>query len=69
MLLVATGADPFRLARRLVSLATKRLRAQLLSGGRNDDEDARPGPVARFVDTFGWCTWDSFYTMVTPEGN
>lgn len=23
---------------------------------------------ASFVDTFGWCTWDSFYTMVTPEG-
>lgn len=24
--------------------------------------------AASFVDTFGWCTWDSFYTMVTPEG-
>mmetsp|Transcript_18004 Transcript_18004/g.23702 ORF Transcript_18004/g.23702 Transcript_18004/m.23702 type:complete len:953 (+) Transcript_18004:80-2938(+) len=21
-----------------------------------------------FLDTFGWCTWDSFYTQVTPEG-
>lgn len=27
-----------------------------------------PMATASFVDTFGWCTWDSFYTMVTPEG-
>ncbi|CAN0114655.1 unnamed protein product [Ectocarpus sp. 12 AP-2014] len=32
-----------------------------------DDED-KERPVASFVDSFGWCTWDSFYTMVTPEG-
>ncbi|CAM9194986.1 unnamed protein product, partial [Phaeothamnion confervicola] len=26
------------------------------------------GRPPRFVDHFGWCTWDSFYTMVTPAG-
>lgn len=79
VLLVATGPDPFRLVRRLVREATERLRAQLqslsLEGGRGGDlvGDGRgDGPkdalAASFVDTFGWCTWDSFYTMVSPEG-
>ncbi|CAN0361930.1 unnamed protein product, partial [Ectocarpus sp. 13 AM-2016] len=32
------------------------------------DDEGKERPVASFVDSFGWCTWDSFYTMVTPEG-
>lgn len=38
--------------------------------GRGDGRGGGPKDAltASFVDTFGWCTWDSFYTMVTPEG-
>ncbi|CBN77415.1 Alpha-galactosidase, family GH36 [Ectocarpus siliculosus] len=32
------------------------------------DDEGKGRPVASFVDSLGWCTWDSFYTMVTPEG-
>lgn len=41
-------------------------------GGDSVGDGRGDGPkealAASFVDTFGWCTWDSFYTMVTPEG-
>ncbi|CAM9672683.1 unnamed protein product, partial [Laminaria digitata] len=37
-------------------------------GTEEEEEEEEEGAVAEFVDTFGWCTWDSFYTMVTPEG-
>lgn len=67
ILLVATGQDPFRLARRVVGEATKRLKDQL-GLARVSEGYAQPVKAAGFADTFGWCTWDSFYTMVTPEG-
>lgn len=35
---------------------------------RGDIHEPEHALVASFLDTFGWCTWDSFYTMVTPEG-
>lgn len=73
VMLVAVGPDPFRLVRRLVHEAIRRLKTQLnlRDGGAGADgvmipvEETR---VASFVDQFGWCTWDSFYTMVSPEG-
>ena len=73
---MAVGVDPFRLVRRLVHESTERIRAQLgasdgeatgaATGGTEDKGGA--AAAASFVDKFGWCTWDSFYTMVTPEG-
>lgn len=66
VLLVATGPDPFRIVRRLVREAKQRLKAQL--GLQEGGAGGAGLAVAAFVDTFGWCTWDSFYTMVTPEG-
>lgn len=82
VMLVAVGKDPFRLMRRLVHESTERLRAQLdvsvgaptgtptgartIERGKEEEEDEEA--VAEFVTMFGWCTWDSFYTMVTPEG-
>ena len=84
VMLVSVGLDPFRLMRRLVHESTVRLRAQLgervgavaetptappTTKRANEEEDEEEEEtVAEFVDTFGWCTWDSFYTMVTPEG-
>lgn len=84
VMLVAVGLDPFRLMRRLVHESTERLRAQLgvsvvapteaptgaptVERGKEEEEEEVEGAMAEFVDTFGWCTWDSFYTMVTPEG-
>lgn len=69
VLLVAVGEDPFRLVRRLVGEATDRLRQQLGSGGAGEGEaKGADSTVAGFVDTFGWCTWDSFYTKVAAEG-
>lgn len=69
VLFVAVGEDPFGLVRRLVGEATARLRKQLGSGGAEGGaKKGTEATVAGFVDTFGWCTWDSFYTMVTAEG-
>lgn len=67
IMLVAQGPDPFRLTERLVQEAAQRLRKQLDMDGIQ--ENAPPPPSAEFVDTFGWCTWDSFYTMVNPQGS
>ncbi|CAM9418058.1 unnamed protein product, partial [Hapterophycus canaliculatus] len=36
--------------------------------GSPDGMEGEEALTASFADTFGWCTWDSFYTMVSPEG-
>lgn len=72
VMLVAAGPDPFRLVQRLVLTARQRLREQLgveCSGEEGPAEAVTlVSQEAGFVDKLGWCTWDSFYTMVTPEG-
>lgn len=70
VLLVAVGSDPFSLARTVLLEARRLLREQLGLGSGGRGEEGEPVPSsADFVDKFGWCTWDSFYTMVTPEGD
>lgn len=66
LLFVAAGNNPFSLVRRLVHEAVRRLREQLDLPGAAEGKP--PGRSAAFADMFGWCTWDSFYTMVTPQG-
>lgn len=68
ILLVATGSEPFRLVHKLAIEATRRLRGQLGYGTETPVVANNTETVPDFVDSFGWCTWDSFYTMVTPEG-
>lgn len=72
VMLVAAGPDPFRLAQRVVLTARQRLREQLgvecSSKGGPAEAVTSVSQEAGFVDKLGWCTWDSFYTMVTPEG-
>lgn len=58
MALVAAGDDPYRLVRegmRLVAAALRTFRPR---------EDK---PKPRFLDFFGWCTWDAFYHDVNEE--
>jgi len=58
-LLVAAGTDPLALADAAV------VAAAALSGA------ARPRTsktVPDFVDLFGWCTWDAFYSSVSARG-
>ena len=58
-LYVAGGADPFALVRSAVEEVAGRLRTfRPLS-----QKELPPS-----VDTFGWCTWDAFYSKVTPAG-
>lgn len=68
ILLVATGSEPFRLVHKLVIEATRRLREQLGYGTDAPVVANKSATVPGFVESFGWCTWDSFYTMVSPEG-
>ncbi len=58
-LYVATGTDPYQLAEKGAKAVMK-----FLGTGRL----RRDKPVPKFVDDFGWCTWDSFYKEVTPAG-
>ena len=57
-LFVSVGSDPYAMARRR---------------GACGDEAARNGklrthkPLPDFVNYFGWCTWDSFYTEVSAD--
>jgi raffinose synthase len=58
-LLVAAGTDPLALADAAVVAAAS------LSGA------ARPRTAKQipdFVDLFGWCTWDAFYSSVSARG-
>ena len=57
-LFVAVGEDPFELSRHAAMAVTARLsRGKLRRDKRTPD----------FIDRFGWCTWDAFYTEVSAE--
>ena len=58
-LYVAVGDDPFALIKEGMQQVS-----QKLGTFRTLDEK----PLPPFVDEFGWCTWDAFYSKVTPEG-
>eukprot|EP00980_Cylindrotheca_fusiformis_P014543 scaffold3914_cov121-Cylindrotheca_fusiformis.AAC.12 len=58
-LYVAVGDDPFELVQRgfqevADNMGTFRTRNQKI--------------IPKIVDDFGWCTWDAFYSEVTPAG-
>jgi raffinose synthase len=55
---VAVGDDPFELAERSAEAIRWRLQQGRLR---------REKPLPRFVDHFGWCTWDAFYQEVSHE--
>ena len=58
-LLCAAGWEPFGLVERAVAAAGE------LSGG------ARPRAAKQLpasLDSFGWCTWDAFYSTVSARG-
>lgn len=56
---VSVGADPF--------LLLKQAFRQVADGtGAFQTLDRKEIPAS--VDDFGWCTWDAFYSKVTPEG-
>ena len=58
-LYVAAGRDPFALVEHAVAGAAR------LSGG------AKPRTqklVPSSLDSFGWCTWDAFYSRVSARG-
>jgi raffinose synthase len=58
-LFVAQGKDPYLLAESSAKAVMK-----LLQTGRLREDK----PLPEFVDDFGWCTWDSFYTSVSAAG-
>uniref|UniRef100_A0A7S3L0E3 galactinol--sucrose galactosyltransferase n=1 Tax=Amphora coffeiformis TaxID=265554 RepID=A0A7S3L0E3_9STRA len=58
-LYVATGKDPFQLIR----TAFRQVSTEL-GTFRTLEQKHLPG----FVDDFGWCTWDAYYSNVTPQG-
>ena len=58
-LYVATGKDPFQ----LIHTAFAQVSAEL-GTFRTLDQKALPA----FVDDFGWCTWDAYYSNVTAQG-
>jgi raffinose synthase len=55
---VAIGDDPFELAEKSAEAITWRLEQGRLR---------RDKPLPRFVDDFGWCTWDAFYQDVSHD--
>ena len=57
-LYLAAGSDPYKLIKDgAISLM------RWMKTGRLRHEKSLPG----FIDQFGWCTWDAFYTAVSPE--
>jgi raffinose synthase len=56
-LFFAAGKDPFELIEQAAVAV-----GQLIPGRMRLDK-----PLPEFVDQFGWCTWDSFYTEVSHE--
>lgn len=58
-LFIVTGNDPYRLAEDGAKAVMKFLGAGKLR---------RDKPAPKFVDDFGWCTWDSFYKNVSAAG-
>lgn len=58
-LYILAGKDPFDITERGVAAAAR------ISGiGRPRRAKQEPA----FLDVFGWCTWDAFYTDVSPGG-
>lgn len=57
-LFVAAGEDIFALC----EAGAKAVAARLGSGRLRKDK-----PLPRFMDQFGWCTWDAFYQEVSHE--
>ena len=57
-LFVAAGADPFELIQR----SARAVCAHLKLGRLREDK-----PDPKFMDYFGWCTWDAFYSEVSAE--
>ena len=58
-LYVAAGADPYALLRRGFAEVAEEV-------GTFTTLDKKQLPPS--VDQFGWCTWDAFYSKVTPDG-
>lgn len=58
VLFVGVGPDPYR----LLELGAARIVERLGQGRLR-----REKPLPAFVDHFGWCTWDAFYTEVSEE--
>ncbi len=59
VLLVAAGTDPYDLVDSAVAAA-----AQLSGGAKPRVTKQQPD----FVGSFGWCTWDAFYSQVSAKG-
>ncbi|BDA43643.1 probable galactinol-sucrose galactosyltransferase 2 [Coccomyxa sp. Obi] len=59
VLLVAAGTDPYDLVDSAVAAA-----AQLSGGAKPRLSKQQPD----FVGSFGWCTWDAFYSQVSAKG-
>lgn len=57
--LLAAGPDPFALVEDAVAAAAAR------SGGARPLREKRLPPN---LDSFGWCSWDSFYSAVSASG-
>eukprot|EP00967_Tisochrysis_lutea_P088011 scaffold124638_cov33-Tisochrysis_lutea.AAC.4 len=55
---VAAGSDPYELIERGIAEVAQRL-------GTFRTRSEKEVPVA--ADVFGWCTWDGFYSKVTPD--
>lgn len=58
-LFVSVGRDPYTMA----DAGAKAVMARLGTGKLRRDK-----PAPDFIDTFGWCTWDSFYKEVSADG-
>lgn len=59
MLLCAAGTEPFELVEHAVAVAGS------MSGGAKP-RIAKQLPAS--LDTFGWCTWDAYYSTVSAQG-
>lgn len=55
---IAVGADPYA----LIATAAESVTAYMQTGRLRKDK-----PVPDFIDQFGWCTWDAFYTNVSHD--
>jgi len=81
-LFVGVDTDPFNLLQTAFSQIAQRLQGQVRSGvgawnptaatsfplTAQSTEQTKESCQPTFLDSFGWCTWDSFYTQVNPEG-
>jgi raffinose synthase len=57
--LIGAAADPYEAVRRAMRAASERMGGRF----RVREEKVAPG----YLDNFGWCTWDAFYTAVDPS--